>query len=268
MKIHLFLGLMAMVSIVFNKVSAQSPINKSECKHAMKHGGIFNGKDSITLFEFIKNIETVAGYKLNPNQIKWAQMDFERDDKNGNGLLDMQEMTKVWSRHDTFFRFVYVSAQQPSIIKSECKYAMKHGGIFNGKDSITLFEFIKNIETVAGDKLNANQIKGAKMDFERDDKNANGLLDVQEMIDQRLDKPEHLQMFELFDKNQDGFLNISEIRSFTLGLLGNSLDYLKTVITENFLERELRNKYLGPDNQMDLEEYLRFKVGSKARCFS
>ena len=145
---------------------------------------------------------------------------------------------------------------------------MKYGGIFNGQDFITLFEFIKNIETVAGYKLNPNQIKGAQMDFERNDKNANGLLDVQEMIDQNLDKSEHIRMFELFDKNQDGFLNISEIRSFTLGLLGNSLDYLKTVITEDFLERELRNKYLGPDNQMDLEEYLRFKVGSKARCFS
>ena len=163
--------------------------------------------------------------------------------------------------------FNKVSAQPP-IIKSECKYAMKHGGMFNGKDSITLFEFTKNIETVAGYKLNPNQIKGAKMDFERDDKNGNGLLDVQEMIDQKLDKSENLRMFELFDKNQDGFLNISEIRSFTLGLMGKSLDYLKNVITENFLETELKNKYLGPDNQMNLEEYLMFKVGSRARCFS
>ena len=92
--------------IIFKKVSAQSPIIKSECKYAMKNGGVFNGKDSTSLFEFIKNIETVAGYKLNPIQIKWAQMDFERDDKNGNGLLDVQEMTEVWSRHDTFFRFI------------------------------------------------------------------------------------------------------------------------------------------------------------------
>ena len=166
--------------------------------------------------------------------------------------------------------FNKVSAQPP-IIKSECKYAMKHGGMFNGKDSITLFEFTKNIETVAGYKLNPNQIKGAKMDFERDDKNGNGLLDLQEMIDQKLDKSEHLRMFELLDINQDGFLNISEIRSFTLGLLGNYLgnsqDYLKTVITENALERQLR-KYLGPDNQMDFEEYLKWEVGSKAQCFS
>ena len=109
------------------------------------------------------------------------------------------------------------------------------------------------------------------MDFERDDKNGNGLLDLQEMIDQKLDKSEHLRMFELCDINQDGFLNISEIRSFTLGLLGNYLgnsqDYLKTVITENALERQLR-KYLGPDNQMDFEEYLKWEVGSKAQCFS
>ena len=166
--------------------------------------------------------------------------------------------------------FKKVSAQSP-IIKSECKYAMKHGGIFNGKDSITLFEFIKNIEAVAGYRLRPNQIEGFKMDFERDDKNGNGLLDLQEMIDQKLDKSEHLRMFELCDINQDGFLNISEIRSFTLGVMGNSLgnskDYMKTVITESVLEGKLR-KYLGTDNQMDFEEYLKWEVGSKAQCFS
>ena len=244
MKIHLFLGLIAMASKIFSKVSAQSPIIKSECKYAMKNGGIFNGKDSLTLFEFIKNIETEAGYNLNPNQIKWAQMDFERDDKNGNGLLDMQEMTKVWSRHDTFFRFVYVSAQQPSIIKSECKYAMKHGGIFKGKDSITLFEFIKNIEAAAGYRLRPNQIEGFKMDFEKDDKNGDGLLDLEEMINQKLDKSQHLRMFELFDINQDGFLHIFETSRFTL-----------------------LPKYIHT-NQMDFEEYLKWEVGSKAQCFS
>ena len=92
MKIHLFFGLIAMASIIINKVSAQPLVMTSECKYAMKHGGIFHGKDSITLFEFIKNIETVAGYRLRPNQIEGFKMDFERDDKNGNGLLDLQEM--------------------------------------------------------------------------------------------------------------------------------------------------------------------------------
>ena len=91
------------------------------------------------------------------------------------------------------------------------------------------------------------------------------------MIDQNLDKSEHLRSFELYDTNQDGFLNISEIRSFTLGVMGNSLgnskDYMKTVITESVLEGKLR-KYLGTDNQMDFEEYLKWEVDSKAQCFS
>ena len=166
--------------------------------------------------------------------------------------------------------FNKVSAQ-PLTMKSECEYVMKHGGVFNSKDSITLFEFVKNMEAVAGYRLRPNQIEGLKMDFERDDKNGDGLLNLQEMIDQKVDKSEHLRMFELFDINQDGFLNISEIRSFTLGVmgnyLGNSKDYMKTVITEKGLERNLR-KYLGPDNQMDFEEYLKWEAASKAQCFS
>ena len=85
MKIRLFLGLVAMASILFNKVSAKPLIIKSEYEFAMKH-------DSIKLSEYIKNLETVAGFKLNPNQIKGAKMDFEIVDKNGNGLLEVQEM--------------------------------------------------------------------------------------------------------------------------------------------------------------------------------
>ena len=65
MKIRLFLGLVAMASILFNKVSAKPLIIKSEYEFAMKH-------DSIKLSEYIKNLETVAGFKLNPNQIKGA----------------------------------------------------------------------------------------------------------------------------------------------------------------------------------------------------
>ena len=92
MKIHLFLGLVAMASISFNTISAQPLIDNSEYRYAMKRGGIFNGKDSITLSEYIQNLETVAGFKLNPSQIKWVEMDFKITDKNGNGLLDVQEV--------------------------------------------------------------------------------------------------------------------------------------------------------------------------------
>ena len=91
MKIHSFLGLVATASICFNKVSARSPIINAEF-YAMKQGEIFNGKDSIKVSEYIQNLETVAGFKLNPNQIKGAKMDFEIVDKNGNGLLEVQEM--------------------------------------------------------------------------------------------------------------------------------------------------------------------------------
>ena len=91
MKIHSFLGLVATASICFNKVSARSPIINAEF-YAMKQGEIFNGKDSIKVSEYIQNLETVAGFKLNPNQIKGAKMDFENVDKNGDGLLDVQEV--------------------------------------------------------------------------------------------------------------------------------------------------------------------------------
>ena len=88
MKIHSFLGLVAMASICFYKVSARSPIINAEF-YAMAQGEIFNGKDSIKLSEYIQHLETVAGFKLNPNQIKGAEMDFENVDKNGDGLLDV-----------------------------------------------------------------------------------------------------------------------------------------------------------------------------------
>ena len=92
MRIHLFLGLVAMASISFDKVSAQPQIDNSEYKYAMKRGEIFNGKDSITFYEYIRNLERVEGHKLNPNEIEWVKIDFEITDKNGDGLLDVQEV--------------------------------------------------------------------------------------------------------------------------------------------------------------------------------
>ena len=166
----------------------------------------------------------------------------------------------------TFAIFNTTSARPPTF-KLECEHTMKQGRLFNGKESIKLTEYAKNIEKAVGYKLNQNQIKGLTMEIEKDDTNKNGRLELKEMIDLKLEKSYLLKMFEIVDKNQDGFFDLSEIRSFTLGIVGNSLNpWQRTLITENAMENQLKD-FLGSDNQMDFEEYVNWQTKSKAKCF-
>ena len=89
--------------------------------------------------------------------------------------------------------FNKVSAQPPTN-NSEYKYAMKRGEIFNRKDAITFCQYIQNLETVEGHELNPNEIKLVKIDFEITDKNGDGLLNVQKVIDKKLDNYDYLKM--------------------------------------------------------------------------
>ena len=165
------------------------------------------------------------------------------------------------------FAFFYTISASPSNFKLECQHILKEGRLFNGKESVKFTEFAKNMEKAVGYKLNQNQITGQTKEIEKADTNENGRLELQEMIDLKLEKSYLLKMFEIVDKNQDGFYDLSEIRAFTLGIVGNSLNpWQRTIITENSMENQLKD-FLGPDNQMDFEEYVNWQTKSKAKCF-
>ena len=88
------------------------------------------------------------------------------------------------------------------------------------------------------------------------------------MLDSKSDDSGKLLYFELADKDNDGLLDLTEIKSFTLGLMGNSLsDWEISRITEESLEYLLRHRvgvdFLGQDNQMDFKEYLRWDNAAK-----
>ena len=85
-----FMGLV-LVLVFFNAVSGLS-IGNRRYENILKLGAIFNGKDSLTFSEYIQNLETAAGYKLYPDDINGAKIEFEKVDKNGDGLLKFQEM--------------------------------------------------------------------------------------------------------------------------------------------------------------------------------
>merc|ERR1711971_622175 len=60
-------------------------------------------------------------------------------------------------------------------------------------------------------------IDRAKHDFEKFDKNVDGLVEVQEMVDALQDESDKMQHFISADKNQNGFLDLTEISSYILG---------------------------------------------------
>jgi len=165
---------------------------------------------------------------------------------------------------------------------------IKQGEIFNGKDSLTLSEYTQSLEKVVGRKSNSDDVDKAKKDFEKMDKNGNGFLELQEMVDAMIEvrafEYDQLHNFKLVDRNSDGFLDLTEIRQFPLRIIGIPLRDLEHLLKDRypylerpvesvdptkineFTEEEIENRLrhghgvdlLGLDNQMDYKEYLRW----------
>ena len=141
------------------------------------------------------------------------------------------------------------------------KNIIEHSGIFNGQEFLTLSEYTNNMAKIAGYK----DIDRAKHDFEKFDKNVDGLVEFQEMVDALSDESDKIQHFMLVDKNQNGFLDLTEISSY----MSRKLESGK--ITEESLENVLRHNqfdvdFLGQDNQMDFKEWRRFFWLTEAKC--
>ena len=135
------------------------------------------------------------------------------------------------------------------------------------KDFLTLSEFTQFLEASVGKKLSPEEIIQVKIVCEMVDKNGDGILQLQEMSDGILQLQEmrqmkasasrsvHLTAFRLVDKNENGFLDMKEMRSFPgwKWLSKMTEDSLK-----NVLRHGLGVDLLGLDGQMDFEEYLRW----------
>ena len=85
------------------------------------------------------------------------------------------------------------------------------------------------------------------------------------MVDALSDENDKIQHFMSVDKNQNGFLDLTEISSY----MNRKLESGK--ITEESLESLLRQNqfdvdFLGQDNQMDFKEWRRFFWLTEAKC--
>ena len=86
------------------------------------------------------------------------------------------------------------------------------------------------------------------------------------MVDALSDESDKMQHFMSVDKNQNGFLDLTEIQNSVLGTSGN---LVTGRITEESLEKLLRQNqfdvdFLGQDNQMGLKEWFMFLQVTKS----
>ena len=132
--------------------------------------------------------------------------------------------------------------------ENRSKNIIEHSGIFNGQDFLTLSEYTNNMAKIAGYK----DVNRAKHDFKKFDKNVDGLVEFQEMVDALSDESVKIKLFMSVDKNQNGFLDLTEIQNSVLGKSGN---FVTGRIAEESLENLLRQNqfdmdFLGQGNQM------------------
>ena len=126
------------------------------------------------------------------------------------------------------------------------------------KNFLTLSKFTQILEASVGEKLSPDEIKRAvKVVSEMIDKNGDGLLQFQEMVQLKTKRSVYVITFRLFDKNENGFLDMRELRSFP------GWKWLSKMTEDSFknvLRHDLGVDLLGLDDQMDFEEYLRWQT--------
>ena len=123
---------------------------------------------------------------------------------------------------------------------------------------LTLSEFTQILEASFGYKLSPEEIiRVVKIVSEMIDKNGDGLLQFQEMVQLKTKRSVYVITFRLFDKNENGFLDMRELRSFP------GWKWLSKMTEDSFknvLRHDLGVDLLGLDDQMDFEEYLRWQT--------
>ena len=183
----------------------------------------------------------------------------------GDGnVLHGKDCPKVSEDIHTFFNSV---GKVVGNRNEDRKYLQKNGSLFKGKDSLTLSEYTHK----SRDKT-AAEYELSKAGFEKMDKNDNELLEYQEMWDFYSEESDKFYYFFLADRDDNGFLDLTEIKSFFSVFGCNALgDWKRSKFTEESLKNILRHDvvedYLGlnvQDNQLDAEEYLRWAMGLPA----
>ena len=126
------------------------------------------------------------------------------------------------------------------------------------KNFLTLSKFTQILEASLGTKLSPEEIKRVvKIVTGMIDKNGDGLLQYQEMVQLKTKRSVYLITFRLFDKNENGSLDMRELRSFP------GWKWLSKMTEDSFknvLKHDLGVDLLGLDDQMDFEEYLRWQT--------
>ena len=126
------------------------------------------------------------------------------------------------------------------------------------KNFLTLSKFTQILEASVGTKLSPEEIKRVvKIVTGMIDKNGDGLLQYQEMVQLKTKRSVYLITFRLFDKNENGSLDMRELRSFP------GWKWLSKMTEDSFknvLKHDLGVDLLGLDDQMDFEEFLRWQT--------
>ena len=130
-----------------------------------------------------------------------------------------------------------------------CRKLYMKGFPFYGKESVTLSEMLKNHEKTG---LGEDHLAQQKIIFQQQDKDENGLLEVEEKLyDEysKMKKGENINDFELSDKDKNGLISMSEMKNYyvALGLFDPSIS--------EFTLRMIYGAWTGTDGQLDDEEY-------------